>query len=338
MTRRPAADFDWLGALLVGLAVGGLSFGAIYGQQRQWQDPIAFVALAVGALSLVALPFYFHRARNPLVPLSMFRSRNFSVTNLSTLLIYGALYVQLLFVVVYMQGTLGYTAAAVGLALIPGPLFLVFLSTRFGTLASRFGPRVFMTVGPALMSVGMLWLVRIPADSAPWLLSIGDSATYLPPTGLLRRHPARAAAVFGLGLAILVAPLTTALMRSVPGRQAGLASAINNAISRVGPQLAGALIFVIVTASFYAGLANRVPGLDVTSEEVRAQLPPLNAPDPSVPPETASGRARGVDRGVPPGHADDRDPARAGRRGQRRWYRQSPGARTGRSSRECVSR
>ncbi len=280
-------DFDWIGALLVGLAVGGLSFGAIYGQQRQWQDPIAFVALAVGAVSLISLPFYFHRARNPLVPLSMFRSRNFSVTNLSTLLIYGALYVQLLFVVVYMQGTLGYTAAAVGLALIPGPLFLVLLSTHFGALASRFGPRTFMTVGPALMSVGMLWLVRIPSDSAPWLLSIGDPTTYLPPTDyLVDILPGQI--LFGLGLSILVAPLTTALMRSVPGRQAGLASAINNAISRVGPQLGGALIFVIVTASFYAGLANRVPGLDVSSEEVRAQLPPLNAPDPAVPAETAT--------------------------------------------------
>ena len=83
----------------------------------------------------------------------------------------------------------------------------------------------------------------------------------------------------------MVAPLTTALMRSVPGRQAGVASAINNAISRVGPQLAGALIFVIVTASFYSALAARVPGLDVNSPAVRAALPPLNQPAAEVPPD-----------------------------------------------------
>ena len=147
-------DFDWIGALLVGLAVGGLSFGAIYGQQRQWQDPIAFVALAHRGTVAISLPFYFHRARNPLVPLSMFRSRNFSVTNLSTLLIYGALYVQLLFVVGLHAGHARLHRGRGWPGAIPGPLFLIFLSTRFGALASRFGPRIFMTVGPALMAVG----------------------------------------------------------------------------------------------------------------------------------------------------------------------------------------
>ncbi len=274
--------FDWLGALLVALAVGGLSFGAIYGQERQWRDPLAFVAIGIGALTTVAMPFYFARARDPLIPLGMFRSRNFTVTNVSTLLIYGALYVLLLFLPVYMQGTLGYTAPAVGLGSLPGPLFLVFLSTRFGALAGRYGPRVFMTVGPAIMAVGHLWLARVPADSEPWQLRLGDTSTYLPPTDYLIDFLPSSLAV-GLGLAIMVAPLTTALMRSVPGRQAGVASAINNAISRVGPQLAGALIFVVVSASFYAALSTRVPGLDVNSPDVRAALPPLNAPAPTVP-------------------------------------------------------
>lgn len=85
--EQASGRFDWLGAVIVALAVGGLSFGAIYGQQRQWHDPVAFVALGVGALATVAMPFYFNRVRNPLVPLGLFRSRNFSVTNLSTLLI-----------------------------------------------------------------------------------------------------------------------------------------------------------------------------------------------------------------------------------------------------------
>ena len=128
--EHASGKFDWIGALLVALAVGGLSFGAIYGQQRQWQDPVAFIALGLGALATVAMPFYFARAANPLVPLGMFRSRNFTVTNISTLLIYGALYVGFLFQPIFMQGTIGYSAPAVGLAFMPGPFFLIFLSTR----------------------------------------------------------------------------------------------------------------------------------------------------------------------------------------------------------------
>jgi EmrB/QacA subfamily drug resistance transporter len=275
--EHASSQFDWLGALLVALAVGGLSFGAIYGQQRQWHDPIAFVALGVGALTTVALPLYFARAANPLVPLGMFRSRNFSVTNVSTLLIYGALYVSFFFLPLFVQGTLGYTATAIGLGSIPGTLFLIFLSTRFGKLAARHGPRWFMTVGPLLMAAGLLWLVRIPVDSTAWRLELGDASTWLPPTAywtdILPMY-----LVFGIGLSIMVAPLTTALMRSVPGRQAGLASAINNAISRVGPQLAAALIFVIVTASFYSALAAHAPGLDTNSPAVRDQYAPLNPP------------------------------------------------------------
>ena len=90
--------------------------------------------------------------------------------------------------------------------------------------------------------------------------------------------------IFGLGISIMVAPLTTALMRSVPGRQAGLASAINNAISRVGPQLAGALIFVVVTATFYSALQVRAPELNMDDPQVRRTIPPLSRPEPEVPP------------------------------------------------------
>ena len=91
--------------------------------------------------------------------------------------------------------------------------------------------------------------------------------------------------IFGVGVSIMVAPLTTALMRSVPGRQAGLASAINNAISRVGPQLAGAVIFIIITASFYATLSTLVPSVDTSSPQVRTDIPPISQPAPSVPPD-----------------------------------------------------
>lgn len=290
-TRRHVAEsrdesspgrFDWPGALLVGLAVGGLAFGAIFGQQRQWQDSLAFAALGVGALATLVLPFYLARARQPLVPLGMFRSRNFSVTNLSTLLIYGALYVVFMLMPIYLVGTLGYSAAAAGLAMVPSSVFLIALSARFGALASRFGPRWFMAVGPLLMAIGVAWLARVPASSEAWTFQLGEPSSWLPPLGyVIDIMPAMT--VFGFGLAVMVAPLTTALMRSVPARQAGLASAINNALSRVGPQLAGALIFIVVTATFYASLQVQLPQLDVNEAQVREDLPPLNAPAQHVP-------------------------------------------------------
>ena len=160
-------QFDWLGSAIVALSVGGLAFGIIYGEQRDWQDPIGFIALAIGVLASIALPFYMARAPHPLIPLSLFRSRNFTVTNISTLVIYGALYVTFYYLTLFMQGVIGYTAAAAGLAGIPGSLFLTFLSARFGALAGRVGSRLFMTIGPAIMALGVLWYARMPATSTP---------------------------------------------------------------------------------------------------------------------------------------------------------------------------
>ena len=276
------AQFDWVGAGIVFLAVGGLAFGAIYGQQRAWRDPGGYVALAVGAGATFALPFWMMRAKHPLIPLELFRFRNFTVTNISTLLIYGSLYVTFYYLGLFQQGTLGYTAAAAGAGGIPGSLFLIFLSSRFGAFASRYGPRWFMAVGPVIMALGVLWYARIPSSSVPWQLRPGDPSTYLPSVSWLVDF-LPGSIIFGIGICIMVAPLTTALMTSVPVRNSGLASAINNAISRVGPQLAGAMIFVFLTNTFYSFLGPRLSGVDVSSEAFRAQVSPLNTPaDPNL--------------------------------------------------------
>jgi EmrB/QacA subfamily drug resistance transporter len=279
--------FDWLGALVVALAVGGLSFGAIRGQEHDWHDQLAFVALGTGALASLAFPILMARSENPLVPLELFRSRNFAVINISTLLIYGALYVSALFISQFLQGAIGYSASGAGLAVVPGTVLLVLTSSRFGALADRRGPRLFMVAGPALMGLGMLWLARFPGTSAPWHLAPGDVSTYVPSTGyLVDMLPGQL--IYGIGLAAMVAPLTAALMASVPRQRAGLGSAINNAVSRVGPQLAGALIFVAITASFYAGLAARVPGLDTTDPALRRAVAPWTVPAADLPPEVAN--------------------------------------------------
>jgi EmrB/QacA subfamily drug resistance transporter len=282
-----ARSFDWLGAGVVALAIGGLSFGAIYGQQHQWRDVVGPAAIVVGAAATVAFVALMARGRHPLVPLGLFRSRNFAVTNLSTFLIYGALYVVGYQQSIFSQGTLLYSAAAAGFIGVPGALLLVALSSRFGALCVRYGPRRFMAIGPALMGAGILWLARMPASSQAWNLQPGDPASWLPPGGYLTDF-LPSTIVFGLGLATTVAPLTTALMASVPEARAGLGSAVNNAISRVGPQLAGALIFVAITGAFYADLSSRAPGVDVSSDAVRTQVSPLNRPDPAVSPALAA--------------------------------------------------
>jgi EmrB/QacA subfamily drug resistance transporter len=280
--EQASPHFDWLGAAVVAVAVGGLAFGTIYGQQREWRDPVGYVALAAGVVATAALPIMMMRSRHPLIPPELFRSRNFTVTNISTLLIYGALYVSSYYLALFQQGTLGYTAAAAGAGGIPGSLFLIFFSRRFGSLAARFGPRVFMALGPAIMALGVLWYARVPSTSTPWKLQPADASTYLPPISFVTDF-LPGSILFGIGVMILVAPLTTALMTSVPVRNSGVASAINNAVSRVGPQLAGALIFVFLTANFYATLASRLPGLDVASSTFRKQVSPLNTPaDPGL--------------------------------------------------------
>jgi EmrB/QacA subfamily drug resistance transporter len=275
--EQATPNFDWLGAAVVGLAVGGLAFGAIYGQQRAWRDPIGYVALAVGVLAAIALPILMLRSAHPLIPPQLFRSRNFTVTNISTLVIYGALYVTFYYLTLFQQGTLGYTAAAAGAGAIPGSLLLIFFSRRFGSLAARYGPRWFMAIGPAIMAIGVLWYARVPATSTPWRLQPSDPNTYLPTVSFLIDF-LPGSLIFGAGLTMMVAPLTTALMTSVPVRNSGVGSAINNAISRVGPQLAGALLFIFLTANFYAALASKLPGVDVSSTSFRNSVSPLNTP------------------------------------------------------------
>jgi EmrB/QacA subfamily drug resistance transporter len=273
--------FDWVGAFLAAAAVGGLSFGAIYGQQRDWHDPIAYVALAAGAAAAIAFPFRMAHARDPLVPIDLFRSRNFAVTNLSTLLIYGSLYVTFYYVTLMNQGVLGYSATAAGIAGVPGTVLLALFSTRFGALASRKGPRLFMSVGPAIMAAGVLWFARVPATSRGWNVVPGDTSTWMPPSDyLIDFLPGHI--IFGIGLAMMVAPLTTALMRSVPVRNSGVASAINNAISRVGPQLAGAAIFMAITASYYHGMAARPQNMDTSDPGFRREHAPMNVQDGSA--------------------------------------------------------
>ena len=162
-------------------------------------------------------------------------------------------------------------------------------STRVGTLSGRIGVWPFLVAGPILMALSQLWLARIPSTSAAWLADAASPESLIPPTSAII-DVLPASLLFGLGITLVVAPLTTALMSSIPVGNAGLGSAINNAISRVGQPLMLAVLFVVISASFYDTLGGMVPELDVASAEVRAEIQPLNPPPEASPPalETAT--------------------------------------------------
>ena len=288
-------SFDWLGSIVGFVAVGGLAFGGIHGQETHWSDSLAWVALGIGALCLVAFPILMATRPNPLVPLSLFRNREFASINLATFLIYGALYVSFTFTALLYQGTLGYTATGAAIIGLPSGILLATLSARIGGLTARYGARIFLVAGPLIVAAGQLWLARIPASSQPWLAELGRPATLVPPVdALIDVLPSTIA--FGLGMSMVVAPLTSTLMGSVPGRNSGLGSAINNALSRVGQPLIGAVIFVAISASFYAALADRVPGLDPADPAVHARIVPLNPPAAGTPEDVAAAaKAASVD-------------------------------------------
>ena len=155
-------------------------------------------------------------------------------------------------------------------------IMLTLLSTRVGSLAGRIGGRIFLVAGPLIMAVGLLWFVRLPADSAAWTATFTEPSTLIPPADVFI-DVLPAMLLFGLGISLIVAPLTNTLMNSVPGARAGLGSAINNAISRVGAPLIGAVIFIAISATFYAVL-NELTGLDANASDVRQGFPPLNPP------------------------------------------------------------
>jgi EmrB/QacA subfamily drug resistance transporter len=280
-----ARRLDWLGSAVIAIAVGGISFGLIRGQEQEWSDPTALAILCIGIVAAIAFPLLMLKRRDPLVPPALFRIRAFTVINVSTFLIYGALYTSSFLQSVYLQGVLGYTALGAAAISLPSGILLTLFSTRVGVVAARIGAWPFLVVGPLLMAAGMIWLSRIPATSEPWRPVLGAGLT-LPPSATFT-DVLPSVILFGIGITLVVAPLTTTLMGSVPVANAGLGSAINNAVSRVGQPLLLALIYLALTGVFFNVLGDLVPGLDTSSEAVRSMYQPLNPPPAGTDPATA---------------------------------------------------
>jgi EmrB/QacA subfamily drug resistance transporter len=233
-TKAPdqAPGFDIAGSILAILALGATSWAFISSGERGRLGPAVLAAGVTGLAALLIFVAVERRSPNPLIPPRIFHSRQFTGANLVTFLVYGGMSGVFFLLVVYLQQVAGFSPVKAGSALLPITALMLLLSARAGALAQRIGPRKPMTFGPMVMAAGMLLMTRI-----------GEGSEYL--TSVLP-----AAIVFGLGLALTVAPLTAAVLAAAEDALTGVASGVNNAVSRAAGLLAVAVLPVV------AGLSN----------------------------------------------------------------------------------
>ncbi|MDI6105682.1 DHA2 family efflux MFS transporter permease subunit [Actinoplanes sp. NEAU-A12] len=225
-SRNPSAAraFDATGLVTGAAGLGGLTYGFTAWPAGGPGDPVVLISLAVGVAGMVAFVVAERRSAHPMLPLEIFRSAAFSGANLVTFLVYAANGGVFFLVVVNLQVVAGFTPMASGVALLPVTVLMLLLSARAGALGQRIGPRIPMTAGPIVCAAALAWLSMVGADA-----SYGTDV--LPPVIL-----------FGLGLALLVAPLTATALGSLDDSYAGLASGVNNAVARAASLLAVAIL------------------------------------------------------------------------------------------------
>jgi MFS family permease len=229
--RREGVRVDWTAGALCALGLGAVVFALIEQPGLGWSSPVIWGTLAAGA-ALLALFLWRQRSSDaPILPLSLFAVRNFAAGNIATLFVYAALALNGFVIGVYLQQGAGLPATLAGLASLPVTIMMILLSSRAGALAGRRGPRIFMSAGPLVMAVGSLMLLAVAPDFDYWW-------QVLP-----------AMIVTGFGLAVTVSPLTAAILGAIEAERSGIASAVNNAVSRVAGLIVIALLATIVGGS-----------------------------------------------------------------------------------------
>jgi EmrB/QacA subfamily drug resistance transporter len=228
---------DTLGAALGAAFLAGVTYGLIEGPTRGWSDPLVIGAFVLAALSGPAFLLLERRIRNPMLPLTLFKSRQFSGANAVTFVVYGALSGALFLLPVELQLVVHYSPTDSGLALLPVTVIMLLFSARSGQLSARIGPRLQMSVGPVLVGAGLALLARATTPGSYW--------TQVFPAVL----------VFGAGLAVTVAPLTATAMGAAPAEHSGIASAINNTVARAAGLFAVAILPLLAGLTGAAALA-----------------------------------------------------------------------------------
>ncbi|HSX37001.1 MAG TPA: MFS transporter, partial [Patescibacteria group bacterium] len=223
---------DGWGSVLTTGALAGITYGLIEGPVDHW-SALTLTVLIAGIICSIIFILLERRTKDPMVPLDLFRSRNFSGSNIMTFLNYGALGGFLFAFIIYLQSTLHYSSIKAGVSILPLPIFIFLLSKRFGALSARIGPRIFMTLGPIVVGTGILLLYGLSGHDS-------YAAHILPGVTL-----------FGLGMSLLVAPLTVTVMASVSQTSSGIASGINNALARVSGLVVIAVLGIFGARSYY---------------------------------------------------------------------------------------
>lgn len=285
--RDPDARVDVVGAALCAFGLAGMTFGLIEQPLRGWDDPMVALPLGLGALLFAGFIAWEAKTPNPMLPLSLFRRRNFAFGNIETFAMYGGLGLVFFFLVLFLQQVAGFNALEAGTSSVPVTLVMFLLSRRFGAMADRYGPRFFMGLGPLIAAAGILWFLRLDAD-------VNYLVDLLP--GLL---------VFSVGLSMTVAPLTATVLADADDSNAGIASGVNNAIARVGGLVAIAAVGAVVAAAFDSRLDSELDDSAAARPEVaaaveRAKGQPLSAVEVRGVPEDvqASVREAGQDASV----------------------------------------
>ena len=239
--RSTDTTIDWIGAVLSVIGLGGPVFALIEQANYGWSSPVIYLPFSIGLVALAGFLWRQRRVKYPMLPLQLFQVRNFSMGNIATVFVYASLSLVPFVLTLYLLQVSGYPATLAALAMLPPTIGIIALSSFFGGLSAKYGPRIFMTAGPITMGIGVLVIL---------LTGLGESVNYF-----VELFPG--VVLLSLGLSATVAPLTAGILGSIDPKRSGIGSAINNAVARIAGLLAIAAVGLILGAELSVDTIDR---------------------------------------------------------------------------------